>query len=400
MFERKIPITEAIRSLKVKTYGNINLDGIEGDTLFVTGKTGDTITIMQTGDVIFITAMDRCDLKVPANLEVTIEKALGSLHINSLQSPLQCEKVLGNVVISGASTARIEKIGGNCSIKNISGEAIIEKIGGNFVADSFSNLVIEKIGGNCLLRNGSQTLNINKVGGQLSGEGLDGSVTIQRIGGNLTCNNLSFGADTKIGGDAHFGLFGIPAKTSISVGGDIRMHISADLTNVKFLLSYDGILDFNVGGVIVNKNGKGFEQVLGNGEAIIEVRAGGNIIITDEPWVTRDLADDIKAHFNTSTASFSETIHEQVRRASEMAASRISEAQKRLDEIQSQIGSDISEHVDMVIGASVLSSETQAPQAQKSVTDEERLLILQMLQDKKITVDEAEQLFRSLEKNK
>ena len=74
MFERKIPITEAIRSLKVKTYGNINLDGIEGDTLFVTGKTGDTITIMQTGDVIFITAMDRCDLQVPANLEVTIER--------------------------------------------------------------------------------------------------------------------------------------------------------------------------------------------------------------------------------------------------------------------------------------------------------------------------------------
>jgi hypothetical protein len=34
----------------------------------------------------------------------------------------------------------------------------------------------------------------------------------------------------------------------------------------------------------------------------------------------------------------------------------------------------------------------------KGVSDEERLLILQMLQDKKITVDEAERLFKTMEK--
>ena len=398
MVERKIPITEAIHRVQVKTYGNINLEGVEGDNLLVNAKSGDAITIMQSDDVIYITAMDRCDIQVPANLEVTIEKALGSLHIKALDSPIHCEKVLGNIIINGAGKVSIEKIGGNCSIKDISGDATVEKIGGNFVADSFSNLVIEKIGGNCLLKNGRQALNINKVGGQFTGEGLSGSVAIQRVGGNLVCNNLSFGGTTKIGGDAQLGLSGLPEKTSITAGGDIRLHVPVDLTNVKFVLSYDGTLNFNAAGIKISKNNKGFEQVLGNGEALIEIRAGGNISITDEPWIAKEVHEDVKDHFDFSDTSFSETIHDQVRRASEMASSRISEAQKRLDAIQSRIGSDFGEQVEMAFGASGLSAKTQAEQAQKSVTDEERLLILQMLQDKKISVDEAEQLFRSLEK--
>jgi len=37
------------------------------------------------------------------------------------------------------------------------------------------------------------------------------------------------------------------------------------------------------------------------------------------------------------------------------------------------------------------------PAGKKGASDEERLMILKMLQDKKITVDEAESLFKALE---
>lgn len=400
MVERIIPITDAIRRVQVKTYGNINLEGVESDSLLVIAKNSDAITIMQSEDVIYITAMDRCDLQVPASLEVSLEKILGSIHIKSLKSPIHCEKVLGNVMINGATNVGIEKIGGNCSIKDLSGQGVIEKVGGNFVAENFSHLVIEKIGGNCLLKNGQEKLEINKVGGQFSGEGLRGFVIIQKVGGNLICNNLTFGARLKVGGDAKLSLSGEPDITNLSVGGDVHLTLPTELTNVTFKLNHNGLASFHTAGINVSNNTHAFEQVLGNGDDLIEINAGGNITVTDEKWVPTEIDNSVKVDFSFSESNFSETIHDQVRRASELAATKISETQKRLDEFQSKVTRDIDRQEMIGFDPADAIQKPHHVDKAKHVSDEERLLILQMLQDKKITVDEAEQLFKSLEKNK
>jgi hypothetical protein len=98
-------------------------------------------------------------------------------------------------------------------------------------------------------------------------------------------------------------------------------------------------------------------------------------------------------------------IQSRIDSATKMAEAKIKSAEIRLEQIREKLEKNRGAIPDVDLGdLGTVFKGVEEPihhvhrkAGKKSASDEERLMILQMLQDKKITVDEAETLFKALE---
>jgi hypothetical protein len=92
-------------------------------------------------------------------------------------------------------------------------------------------------------------------------------------------------------------------------------------------------------------------------------------------------------------------IQERIESATRMAEAKVKAAEIRLEKMRERVEKHRGLHVDLEFGDKP--EQPVQPMARKAgrkgASDEERLMILKMLQEKKITVDEAETLFKALE---
>jgi len=396
MANYKIPITKEIKSVHIRSYGKLKITGSETNEIISSSSDLETLTVVPSDDVVFVTAMNSCDLEVPMDLPVFVEKAMGTVCCTGLKNEFRSEKVVGSLIIDGARSVDVQKVGGNCAVRNIDEMVNVEKTGGNLVAESIASLRAAKMGGSCLLKNVKGEVQISKVGGNFSGQNIGGPLDVSKVGGDYTCDQSAYGLALKVGGDIQTKLIGELAASDLKAGGDIDIYLEPDTSNLKLSLGAGGDISVHIGDLDVQLENQDYEVDLGDGEIPFSAKAGGDTTITDEEWQVPEIVGDLSAYFEASGPGLNEVIHERVRRATQLAEKRIEAAQKRLEQIQAKMDIDFG---DLGIPSiSIPGMPKASPKAQKGATDEERLLILQMLQDKKITVDEAETLFSTLEK--
>ncbi|MFH1446292.1 MAG: hypothetical protein ABIG43_02645 [Chloroflexota bacterium] len=398
MANHKIPITKEIKSVHIRSYGTLRIKGSETDEIKSSSSDYETLTVVQSGDIVYVTAMNSCDLELPMDLPVFVEKAMGSVHSEGLKNAFRSVKVLGSLIVDGARSVDVEKVGGNCAIRNIEEKVNIEKTGGNLVAESITSLRAEKTGGSCLLKDVKGEIQISKIGGSFSGQNIAGSLDISRVSGDYTCDRSAFGIVLKVGGDIQTKMTGELALSDIKAGGDIDLYLEPGTSNLSLSLGAGGDISVAIGDLDVQVENQVYEVALGTGEIPFSAKAGGDISIADEDWQVPEIVGDLSAYFEESGPALNEVIHEHVRRATQLAEKRIEAAQKRLEHIQAKIDIDFGDLGIPSILIPGMPKKASSPKAQKGASDEERLLILQMLQDKKITVEEAEALFSTLEK--
>lgn len=396
MANHKIPIAKEIKSVHIRSYGTLRITGSETDEINSSSSDHETLTVVPSDDVVFVTAMNSCDLEVPMDLSVFVEKAMGSVYCKGLKNEFRSEKVVGSLIVDGARSVDVQKVGGNCAVRNIDEMVNVEKTGGNLVAESIASLRAAKMGGSCLLKDVKGEIQISKVCGSFSGQNIDGPLDVSKVGGDYTCDQSTFGLTLKVGGDIQTKMTGELAASDLKAGGDIDLYFAPDTSNLSLALGAGGDISVHIGELDVQVENQDYEVDLGTGGIPFSAKAGGDTTITDEEWQAPEIVGDLSSYFEESGPGLSEVIHERVHRATQLAEKRIEAAQKRLEQIQAKIDIDFG---DLGIPSITIPGMPKvSPKAQKGATDEERLLILQMLQDKKITVEEAEALFSTLEK--
>lgn len=397
MTQKNILLDETIKAVRVKCYGTLKINGSDSNELTAISRDEESLNILKTGDTIFVTAIKNCELEIPSSLPVFVEKALGSLITTGMINEFSGEKVLGNLVLDGACKVMIEKVGGNSSVRNVSESVSIEKVGGTFAAESIAELNIEKIGGNCKLHNISGQVSVSKVGGNFSTEGVSGDLNVAKVGGNFTSDGCQFGLETKVGGNISIRLMGDVKPMMLYAGGDIRVYVDSSLTDVSFDLHAGENIKLKIGDQIDKKIDRVLEHQLGDGSSLLYFHAGGSIKVSDEPWHGQPDNGSFEKLFVFDDTNFHTLIHDNVQKATKIAGKKIEEAQKRLEEIGKRIENEFTDFSIPPI-PNFSNSVSPANEKSKGASNEERLLILQMLQEKQITVDEAEKLFKTLEK--
>lgn len=414
----------------IKAYGGLQITGVDALVVTCKAKSPELVTLVEEEGRVYVTANASCQLTLPISSSIEIEKGMGSIEIDQNQNQITIEKVLGNLILQHVNTAKVGRVGGNFSVRNASDMISVGKVGGELVVDSVGSFECEKIGGNCYCKNVQGDFVLGKAGGGAKAENIAGKFELGKLGGSLEAKNLkiaediSVGGDIKIkafsisiddvslraGGDLHVSLEGLQDGKSLSLraGGDVDLSLAEGFEGAAFSLnsgSKDIRIDFKDQNLVLDEGH--YEFRVGDSDRRIDVAAGGDIAISgliDGGLNGEKVVGDLSDYFDYQESPYSELIQDRVRFATHKADAKIKAAQVRLEQIQEQVEKsrgfevDLGDEIDMPIPV----PEPPIPPVsrgagKKGATDEERLMILKMLQDKKITVDEAETLFKALE---
>ncbi len=390
--------------IHIKAYGGVKIEGVDETQVQCEIDAPQLATLIEENGHVYLTANSSCNVTVPMASAIEIEKGMGSISIHNIQGSVRIEKVLGNLVMDGIDSARVEKIGGNCAIRNASGAVHLGKVGGNLIIDKAGSLYCEKVGGVCKARDIGGDFKVDKVGGGFKAEHITGLTGVSRVGADFQAADLALGDDLHAGGDIRIARLSFKNDVALFAGGDVVLSLDDSVEGARMGLNSGG---YHIRIIHedddVSVEAKKYDYEFGNPRFHVEITAGGKVLIGEALDEEVGSVGDLSGFFAYEESALNEMIKERVESATRRAEAKIKATEIRLEHIQGEVEKNRGFRLDLELDdlKKIKSSAPVPPVTRKAgkkgASDEERLMILKMLQDKQITVDEAEALFRALE---
>jgi len=380
------------------------------------------------------------------------------LSVTKIRGDLVIKNIGTDMILRDADSANIESVGKDMSAKQIHGDLKIEHIGKDLVLRDVTTTQVGNIGRELSAKRVRGDLKIKQMGGNALVRDVDGQFSASTTGGNLYLHGVSGGITVSVGGSATLDFSPVPWQAySIQAGGDIRCKNPADINAEFNIVSGSQMIRVKTSKKSETIKEGTYILTMGDGGAAVELSAGGavKLITPSSEW---ESPENIEVDFGAKLGSMAEEIAEesthqieaQLEMLSEhleahltglsmsigtagLSEERVQQAQDRLEKAReraSRRAEDAAQRaqakLELKIAAIQRKAERKArtataraarkerkrrsaarvppsppfppPQSPNDpVTEKERLMILQMLQDKKIGVEEAEQLLASLE---
>jgi hypothetical protein len=188
---------------------------------------------------------------------------------------------------------------------------------------------------------------------------------------------------------------------SVFAEGDILLHMSARV-NAALTLSAGDADDIRVEmpGVPKRDGSNPRSVVLGSGGAAINLEAEGDVMVTSRESEWASAAEfDFGGNWPLPD-DFSERINRRVQEATGRAQRQAEAAMRRAEDNMRRAESDMRRMRGRRFSFNWSGGRPPSAPPVEPVSDEERMTILKMLQDKKISAEEAEKLLSALEGGK
>ncbi|MCJ7734391.1 MAG: hypothetical protein MUP11_07565 [Anaerolineales bacterium] len=394
------------------------------------------LEIVSVGGNLYLTGWNQDEIRIKDMSDtVLIEKKKKQTEIHFPQDALI--HVPHNLLIN------IQTVGGDASIRGIGSNVTIGSIDGDLSLVDVNSTSAETVGGDVFAKRVQGDFRVENAGGDVILENISGQVGFPHIGGDLQIEKVAGGIDATAGGDGTIDFHPVPWQAyQISVGGNLSVTIPADTNADLSIQSNAEDISIILGEVDIKIPERKLNQQLGEGGPTILLSAGGKVFLaSDEFSVLTGLkmnAEDFgsfAADFSTTTAeqfknslgNLEEDLRESLSGLSEsLEAFGISEENLKKVGIQIEESSRLAaEKAEMAAVRAQAKVERKIAQARrkvlkikaktkefdlgqfltnesdkKNVSEDERLLILKMLQEKKISLEEADDLLKTLEGKK
>lgn len=310
------------------------------------------------------------------------------------------------IMVPEAASVTVEKVDGDANVRNMRNRVIVGKIGGDFNLQDTPTASIESVGGDCALRGVSGMVEIARVGADLAIEQAS-QMLVSNVGGDLSAEDVSGKVETKVGGDVELSLINPNIQpVRISAGGDIEIMVPEG-ANASLNCTAGGDISIQTRDNQAEFEGIARDIILGQGGSTIELRAGGDISISDHQPI-RFKFDNVFNHFDTNWDKFSTDLEKKISEGLKIAYRSSEKAAKQAE----RAGRIAQENIDRYVnkmeekgifnrgGSASFTFEKPTPPGaseKPKVSEDERMMILKMLSEKKITVEEAEKLLKALE---
>ena len=359
----------------------------------------------------------------------------------------------GSLRVPYGSVLHASHLKGDATIKTLEGEISISQISGNLSLRSVGNAKLDTVHGNLVAKNVNGNLDLVTCQGNVSVRDIQGDLMIEEgISGNLTLKEIDGNAKVNARGNVIVELDPSPESSyDFQAKGNLTCRLPAD-ASVKVNITHGSKIKVKIPGVeIPTPIETPYELILGDGDAELTLNASGNVTISSRPpdWDMgefefemgedfEDMAESLNEQINLQiesqmammeeeldhqldTLSFSlektamsadqaERIAERAREASERANQRAQEKIRRAQAKMERKLEAARRRAEMKARAAERAARDRRRRAEPSgrpsappkapfepVSEEERLMILQLLENGKITTDEAEQLLAALE---
>lgn len=349
--------------------GDISIVGWEGSEILVKAD-DDEINIEQNGDEIRLSCEDDVSLRLPK-----------------------------------ASTLTFTRIGGDAAIRGVSGDISIREISGDLSMRDVGSVSIDMIQADFSLRGARGNLYVKNANGDVSVRDVDGNVNIESVADDLALRGARGNIKVNVGEDVVVYLEPRGDGEYSVIAGDDILLVLPSTANATVTMQGDEI-DVQWPGIEEDPDATERVVTLGNGAAKIILSAGGDIRLTNQANAGESAEEFGNfAGLNFDWSGFGEKISRQVEQATARAAKRAEEATRRAERHVERQARRWTGRMDFGPGPSWdfgpkgMPTPPGAPKSEP-VADEERMAILKMLQEKKITSEQAEQLLKALEGGK
>lgn len=354
-----------------------------------------------------------------------------------------------SVHVPSDSAVHIENVSGNATIKSLEGELLVNWVSGQLTLKAIGETTVQRLQGNLTARNLSGNLRVEAVDGNAAVRGVQGDFTVEdSIRGNLKVDDVDGNASAVANGNVTLRLDPAPGNSyRFEAHGNLLCQLPSDASVLINIPVANRIRVKFPAAQIPSPVSAPYELQLGDGDARISLSAGGDVIISALPgtWEVEDFEVDFGEDFEGMAESISQQVTQQVEAQMEMLeqqlanlstmfgtaglpeekAERISrrarEAHQRANARAQEKLRKAQEKLQRKLESARRRAEMKARAAERMardrrrrpgpsqwappkpeapaepVTDEERLMILEMVAQKKITIEEAEQLLAALE---
>lgn len=364
---RMISAGTAPRVIVDRIGGDISVVGWEGSEILIKADDED-LSVEQNGDEIRLSCEDDISLRLPK-----------------------------------ASTLTFTLIAGDAAVRGVSGDISIRTINGDLSMRDVGSVSIESIDSDFSLRGARGIVHIKNAKSDVSIRDVDGDVQIESIADDLALRGPRGNVRVNVGSDVVVYLDPRgDGDYHVTAGDDILLVMPSN-ANATVTMQGD---DIAVEWPGIEKSTEETKRVvaLGNGAAKIMLEAGSDIRLTNQANAGESAEEFGNfAGLDFDWSGFGERLSRQVEQATARATKRAEEAARRaerhLERQARRWTGKVTLGQSWDLGPKGVPASPGVPRSEP-VSDEERLTILKMLQDKKITSEQAEQLLRALEGGK
>jgi hypothetical protein len=400
----------------IEVEGNLWLKGWNKSEVFASCPECEDLTLEQRNDEVMLYCRKDCTVRVPLAASVQVKHVHGQATIKSLEGDLHIDEVDGNLTLRNVGMTTIESVQGNLLAQDVSGDLKIHSVDGN--------------------------ANVKDVQGDLLVEGV--------ISGNAMLSELDGNASTKVEGNLNLWIDPQPGNNYlIEAEGNLTCYLPAD-ASVTIEVRQANRIQSNLPEAAAIATGTQAPHIirLGDGDSTLTLSAEGNVLLRAEAadWQTKGLGKEVDwgADFESMADTITEQVMQQIeaqmevleqqlethlenlaqigqrsglsteqleritekaRAASERAAARArakmqyaeEKLRRKLERARQQAEHAARDRRRRVVQPGWASEPSTLEPDKEPITDEERLMILKMVEENKITVVEAEKLLKALE---
>lgn len=309
------------------------------------------------------------------------------------------------ILLPVGGSISVEKTGDDCILRNLMGKIVIGKVGNDLVMDTISGVSVESVGSDCRIRNSSGGIVLARVGDTLQADGIQ-DILANSVGDSAYLKNVNGKVDLNAGDDIsiHFSNAKIP-EVRATAGSDIECYLPADAGCQLKLISKGEDIRVHAAGQDVEIEQAELELPIGDGGSQVLLTAGSSIRVSDQeqPDWHVDFSDWFE-HWKDFGFEIARRVREEIKGSMDEAWKQADKARWKASKEMERAFHDLEERGfypgrrGKMVGFSVGEEQPATTTTKSGPTDEERMLILKMLQEKKISVEEAEKLLNALER--
>ncbi|HLO15663.1 MAG TPA: hypothetical protein VK206_12585 [Anaerolineales bacterium] len=347
--------------------GDLSVVGWDGEDILVKADE-DELSLQQNGEEVLLSCTDDVSLRIPKDASLSIQRIGGDAALRGVMGNIEIKQIDNDLSIREAGFVTIDTIRSDFSLRGAKG-----------------NLYVKNVGGDVSVRDVQGNISLDSVADDLALRGVRGDIKVN-VGEDVVVY-LEPKAD---------------GEYSIIAGDDILLVLPTH-ANATLNLHADQI-DIAWPGIENDKDVIERGLTLGDGSAKITLNAGGDIRVTNDVNAGNSAEEFGNfAGMNFDWSGFGERISRQVERATGQAARRAEEAARRVErhaerQARRWKGNVKMGHWNWDFGPKGV--PTPPSPASEPVAEEERMAVLKMLAEKKITAEQAEQLLSALEGGK
>ncbi len=389
MFKQSVEVSLAPHVVITECVGDLVIRGAEAAQVTIRPRDGgNDVDVQQEGDTLTVVARTDCYLTCPHGTTLTIHTVRSDLKVLQVLGPLTVGPVYGDVQLNAVGPTTLEQCYGDLSAQGVAG-----------------NLTIRSVASDVRVSGAQGGLFVESIGGSLHAEGLEQGLTVGTVG-----------ADVRLGPP-----FTPGATYQLKVGSDLRVTLPRD-ASVRFLLRSGGRVRSSVPGLAVSETNGQAEAVLGNGEALLQAEVGGHVRLRAVD--AEATGENFDVGFARDMDDWSVAIESRIAQAMAKMEMRLEETLGHLDSVDFRQRADRATEqaqraVERATEQARRAAEHEAEQARlraeraerrwqrvsgqrsqprrEQVSDEERMRVLHMVEQGKLTPEQAAELLSALE---